>query len=139
MGENSQPRNKAWPTDALATEQYSTNKNNASKNTNAPKEPATKGQHSYAINISPQNKLSTYDLNKFVPSIIRRVLRPRNFEQHFAVKTKINKPAKIMTKKTCQQLRKPTGKLKALRIKEIGKPSLNHLALHLQHQRKEST
>ncbi|KAF2563722.1 hypothetical protein F2Q70_00017176 [Brassica cretica] len=50
---------------AALKEQYSANKNNAAKNTNAPKESATKGQHSYAINNSPQNKSSTYDLNKF--------------------------------------------------------------------------
>ncbi|KAG2282771.1 hypothetical protein Bca52824_053991 [Brassica carinata] len=52
---------------AALKEQYSANKNNAAKNTNAPKEPATKGQHSYAINNSPQKKSSTYDLNKFCP------------------------------------------------------------------------
>ena len=50
---------------AALKEQYSANKNNAAKNTNAPKESGTKGQHSYAINNSPQNKSSTYDLNKF--------------------------------------------------------------------------
>ncbi|KAF2536672.1 hypothetical protein F2Q68_00020837 [Brassica cretica] len=49
---------------AALKEQYSANKNNATKNTNAPKEPATKGKHSFAINNSPQNK-SSYDLNKF--------------------------------------------------------------------------
>ncbi|XP_013745725.1 uncharacterized protein LOC106448384 [Brassica napus] len=48
---------------AALKEQYSANKNNTSKKINAPKEPATKGQHSYAINNSPQNKSSTYDLN----------------------------------------------------------------------------
>ena len=42
-------------------EQYSANKNNVAKKNIAPKEPATKGQHSYAINKSPQNKSSTYD------------------------------------------------------------------------------
>ncbi|KAF2549976.1 hypothetical protein F2Q68_00033822 [Brassica cretica] len=46
-------------------EQYIANKNNATKKTNALKEPATKGQHSYAINNSLQNKSLTYDLNKF--------------------------------------------------------------------------
>ncbi|KAF2532904.1 hypothetical protein F2Q70_00029455 [Brassica cretica] len=46
-------------------EQYNANKNNATKKTNALKEPATKGQHSYAINNSLQNKSSTYDLKKF--------------------------------------------------------------------------
>ena len=45
-------------------EQYITNKNNVAKKNNAPKEPATKGQHSYAINNSPQNKSSTYEPNK---------------------------------------------------------------------------
>ncbi|XP_013583260.1 PREDICTED: uncharacterized protein LOC106292190 [Brassica oleracea var. oleracea] len=45
-------------------EQYSANKNNAAKNPTAHKEPATKGQHSYAINNSPQ-KSSTYDLSKY--------------------------------------------------------------------------
>ena len=40
------------------------NKNNTAKKTNVPKEPATKWQHSYTINNSPQNKSSTYDLNK---------------------------------------------------------------------------
>ena len=49
---------------AALKEQYSANKNNAAKNINAPKEPATKGQHSYAIKNSPQNKLLTYDLKK---------------------------------------------------------------------------
>ena len=44
--------------------QYSANKNNAAKKTNAPKEPATKGQNSYAINNSPEYKSPTYDLNK---------------------------------------------------------------------------
>ncbi|KAG2266377.1 hypothetical protein Bca52824_073456 [Brassica carinata] len=45
-------------------EQYSTNKNNIAKKNNAPKEPATKGQNSYAINNSPRNKSSTYDPSK---------------------------------------------------------------------------
>ncbi|XP_013594373.1 PREDICTED: uncharacterized protein LOC106302403 [Brassica oleracea var. oleracea] len=45
-------------------EQYSANKNNATKKPTAPKEPATKGQHSYAINNSSQ-KSSTYDLSKY--------------------------------------------------------------------------
>ena len=49
---------------AALKEQYSANKNNAAKKINAPKEPATKGQHSYVINNLPQNKSSTYDLNK---------------------------------------------------------------------------
>ncbi|XP_013617903.1 PREDICTED: uncharacterized protein LOC106324487 [Brassica oleracea var. oleracea] len=45
-------------------EQYIANKNNVAKKNIAPKEPATKGKHSYAINNSPQNKSSTYDPNK---------------------------------------------------------------------------
>ncbi|XP_013673412.1 uncharacterized protein LOC106377701 [Brassica napus] len=49
---------------AALKENYSTNKNNVAKKTNASKEPATKGQHSYTINNSPQNKSLTYDLNK---------------------------------------------------------------------------
>ena len=49
---------------AALKEQYSANKNNVGKNNNAPKEPPTKGQHSYAINNSPQNKSSTYDPSK---------------------------------------------------------------------------
>ncbi|XP_013658589.1 uncharacterized protein LOC106363389 [Brassica napus] len=49
---------------AALKEQYSANKNNAAKKPTAPKEPATKGQHSYAINNSPQ-KSSTYDLSKY--------------------------------------------------------------------------
>ncbi|XP_013653654.1 uncharacterized protein LOC106358403 [Brassica napus] len=49
---------------AALKEQYSANKNNAAKKPTAPKEPATKGQHSYAINNSPQ-KTSTYDLRKY--------------------------------------------------------------------------
>ncbi|XP_013594409.1 PREDICTED: uncharacterized protein LOC106302446 [Brassica oleracea var. oleracea] len=50
---------------AALKEQYNANKNNAAKKTNAPKEPATKGKHSYAITNSLQNKSSTHDLNKF--------------------------------------------------------------------------
>ena len=49
---------------AALKEQYSANKNNAAQKTNTPKEPETKGQHSYAIKNSPQSKSSTYDLNK---------------------------------------------------------------------------
>nr|VDD31882.1 unnamed protein product [Brassica oleracea] len=49
---------------AALKEQYIANKNNIAKKNNAPKEPATKGQHSYAINNSPQNKPSTYDPSK---------------------------------------------------------------------------
>ncbi|XP_048611770.1 uncharacterized protein LOC125586031 [Brassica napus] len=49
---------------ATLKEQYSANKNNAAKKPTASKEPATKGQHSYAINSSPQ-KSSTYDLSKY--------------------------------------------------------------------------
>ncbi|KAG2280814.1 hypothetical protein Bca52824_052034 [Brassica carinata] len=49
---------------AALKEQYIENKNNATKKPTAPKEPATKGQHSYAINNSPQ-KSSTYDLSKY--------------------------------------------------------------------------
>ena len=49
---------------AALKEQYSTNKNNVAKKNNTPKEPATKRQHSYAINNPPQNKSSTYDPNK---------------------------------------------------------------------------
>ena len=49
---------------AVLKEQYIANKNNTAKKTNAPKEPETKGQHSYAVNNSPQNKSSTYNLNK---------------------------------------------------------------------------
>ncbi|XP_013608405.1 PREDICTED: uncharacterized protein LOC106315203 [Brassica oleracea var. oleracea] len=45
-------------------EQYSANKNNAIKKPATPKEQATKGQHSYSINNSPQ-KSSTYDLSKY--------------------------------------------------------------------------
>ncbi|XP_013658794.1 uncharacterized protein LOC106363625 [Brassica napus] len=45
-------------------EQYSANKNNVAKKNIASKEPATKGQHSYAITNSPQNKSSTYDPRK---------------------------------------------------------------------------
>ncbi|KAF3494734.1 hypothetical protein DY000_02052667 [Brassica cretica] len=44
---------------AALKKQYSANKNNAAKKTNAPKEPASKGQHSYAINNSPEYKLPT--------------------------------------------------------------------------------
>ncbi|KAG2270736.1 hypothetical protein Bca52824_065291 [Brassica carinata] len=49
---------------AALKEQYSVNKNNATKKPTAPKEPTTKGKHSYAINNSPQNS-STYDLSKY--------------------------------------------------------------------------
>ena len=45
-------------------EQYSANKNNTTKKPTVPKEPATKGQHSYAIKNSPQ-RYSTYDLIKY--------------------------------------------------------------------------
>ena len=45
-------------------EQYSANKNNATKKPATPKEPTNKGQHSYAINNLPQ-KSSTYDLSKY--------------------------------------------------------------------------
>ena len=45
-------------------EQYSANKNNIAKKNTAPKEPTTKGHHSYAINNSPQNKSSTYGPSK---------------------------------------------------------------------------
>ncbi|KAL0828210.1 hypothetical protein Bca101_051888 [Brassica carinata] len=45
-------------------EQYIANKNNVAKKNIAPKEPATKGQHSYAINNSLQNKSSTCNPNK---------------------------------------------------------------------------
>ena len=38
---------------ATLKEQYSTNKNNVTKKTTDPKEPVTKGQHSYVINNSP--------------------------------------------------------------------------------------
>ncbi|CAG7909548.1 unnamed protein product, partial [Brassica rapa] len=55
----------------------------------------------------------------FVLSIIGRVLRPRNVEQHFAVKAKIKKLAKISKKNKRQQLQRPTRKLKAFQIKEI--------------------
>ncbi|KAG2250162.1 hypothetical protein Bca52824_080298 [Brassica carinata] len=54
---------------AALKEQYSANKNNAAKKPTAPMEPATKGQHSYAI-------------------------RPKNVEPRFAVRTKIRKPLK---------------------------------------------
>ena len=50
---------------AALKEQYNAKKNNVTKKTTAPKEPATKGQHSYAINNSPQNKSSTYYLGKY--------------------------------------------------------------------------
>ncbi|KAG2288460.1 hypothetical protein Bca52824_048064 [Brassica carinata] len=40
------------------------NKNNAIKKPATPKEPTTKGQHSYSVNNSPQ-KSSTYDLSKY--------------------------------------------------------------------------
>ncbi|XP_009107612.2 uncharacterized protein LOC103833272 [Brassica rapa] len=49
---------------AALKEQYSVNKNNASKKPPTSKEPTTKGQHSYPINNSPQ-KSSTYDLSKY--------------------------------------------------------------------------
>ncbi|XP_013608061.1 PREDICTED: uncharacterized protein LOC106314788 [Brassica oleracea var. oleracea] len=49
---------------AALNEQYSANKNNATKKPATPKEPTTKGQHSYAINNSPQ-KSSTYNLSKY--------------------------------------------------------------------------
>uniref|UniRef100_A0A0D3CQU6 Retrotransposon gag domain-containing protein n=1 Tax=Brassica oleracea var. oleracea TaxID=109376 RepID=A0A0D3CQU6_BRAOL len=49
---------------AALKEQYCANKNNATKRPATPKEPTTKGQHSYAINDSPQ-KSSTYDLSKY--------------------------------------------------------------------------
>ncbi|XP_013624103.1 uncharacterized protein LOC106384147 [Brassica napus] len=49
---------------ATLKEQYSANKNNATKKPATPKEPTTKGQHSYAINNSTQ-KSSTYDLSKY--------------------------------------------------------------------------
>ncbi|XP_013700603.1 uncharacterized protein LOC106404429 [Brassica napus] len=49
---------------AALKDQYSANKNNATKKPTAPKEQATKGQHSYTINNSPQ-KSSTYDLSKY--------------------------------------------------------------------------
>ncbi|XP_048623911.1 uncharacterized protein LOC125592631 [Brassica napus] len=49
---------------AALKEQYSANKNNTTKKPSTPKEPTTKGQHSYAINNSPQ-KSSTYDLSKY--------------------------------------------------------------------------
>lgn len=92
-------------------EQYNANKNNVAKKTNAPKEPAIKGQHSYAINNLPQNKSSTYDLNKFCASITVRVIQPKNVNQHFAVKVKIKRPTKIpKRKKKRQQRRKPIKK-----------------------------
>ncbi|KAF3489236.1 hypothetical protein F2Q69_00053724 [Brassica cretica] len=49
---------------AALKKQYSANKNNATKKPATPKEPTTKGQHSYAINDSPQ-KSSTYYLSKY--------------------------------------------------------------------------
>ncbi|XP_013751672.1 uncharacterized protein LOC106454036 [Brassica napus] len=49
---------------AALKEQYSANKNNAIKNPATPKEPTTKGQHSYSINNWLQ-KSSTYDLSKY--------------------------------------------------------------------------
>ncbi|WZZ51363.1 uncharacterized protein LOC125585930 [Brassica napus] len=49
---------------AALKELYSANKNNATKKPATRKEPTTKGQHSYAINNSPQ-KSSTYDLSKY--------------------------------------------------------------------------
>ncbi|XP_048622645.1 uncharacterized protein LOC125591821 [Brassica napus] len=49
---------------AALKEQYSANKNNATKKPATPKERTTKGQHSYAINNSPQ-KSSTYNLSKY--------------------------------------------------------------------------
>ncbi|KAG2266266.1 hypothetical protein Bca52824_073345 [Brassica carinata] len=49
---------------AALKEQSSANKNNATKKPATPKEPTTKGQHSYAINNLPQ-KSSTYDLSKY--------------------------------------------------------------------------
>ncbi|XP_013669173.2 uncharacterized protein LOC106373560 [Brassica napus] len=49
---------------ATLKEQYIANKNSVAQKNNAPKEPTTKGQHSYAINNSPQNKSSMYDPNK---------------------------------------------------------------------------
>ena len=49
---------------AALKEQYNVNKSNIAKKTNIPKESATKGQHSYAINNLPQNKSITYDPNK---------------------------------------------------------------------------
>ena len=53
-----------------------------------------------------------------------KVIQPRNVEQHFAVKTKIKRPAKIPEKKRKrQQLQKPIVKLKVLRTKGAGKPN----------------
>ncbi|XP_013709167.2 uncharacterized protein LOC106412825 [Brassica napus] len=49
---------------AALKKQYSANKNNATKKPATSKDPTTKGQHSYAINNSPQ-KSSTYDLIKY--------------------------------------------------------------------------
>ncbi|KAF3603920.1 hypothetical protein F2Q69_00036381 [Brassica cretica] len=49
---------------AALKEQYSANKNNATKKPATPKQPTTKGQHSYAINNLPQ-KPSTYALSKY--------------------------------------------------------------------------
>ncbi|KAG2297636.1 hypothetical protein Bca52824_044305 [Brassica carinata] len=49
---------------ATLKEQYNADKNNATKKPATPKEPTTKGQHSYAINNSTQ-KSSTYDLSKY--------------------------------------------------------------------------
>ncbi|XP_018480036.1 uncharacterized protein LOC108851115 [Raphanus sativus] len=45
-------------------EQFLASKNAASKKTSTTKEAPTKSQHSYAIDNSPKNKLSTFDLNK---------------------------------------------------------------------------
>ena len=125
---------------AALKEHYSANKNNAAKKNMAPKEPTTKGQHSYAINNSPQNKSSKYDPANTAPSTTGKASQLKNVERHFAVKVKIKRPA--TTPKKRRKSQRPQNlieKPKALLIKEAGKPSQSRPALHPQRRRKEST
>ncbi|KAG2278475.1 hypothetical protein Bca52824_061030 [Brassica carinata] len=90
---------------AALKEQYSANKNNATKKPATPKEPTTKGQHSYAINNSPQ-KSSTYDLSKYCAFHDRKghSSEESREEEEEPMTPKSNQKAKVPTNKRGREI-----------------------------------
>ncbi|XP_048604697.1 uncharacterized protein LOC125582183 [Brassica napus] len=119
-------------------EQYSANKNNVIKKPATPKEPTTKGQHSYSINNSPQ-KSSTYDLSKYCAFHDRKGHSTEECRAALRNQNENKKTNEEAEEEDEPMLQNPIEKQKPQRKNEVGKSSKNHRALHIRHQRKGST
>ncbi|WZZ70443.1 hypothetical protein YC2023_081813 [Brassica napus] len=114
---------------AALKEQYSANKNNATKKHATPKEPTTKGQHSYTINNSPQ-KSSTYDLSKYCAFHDRKghsteecQATLRNQNENKKTKEEVEEEEEPVTPKSNRKAKATTNK----RGREIEQESPNYL------------